>query len=121
MLRTGYLPKLGRTGLFRRQNMHTINLPASGGDLNNVSAMRFTKPLVRDPDFAYRSLAISEEDDDPDVRLRYRPYLLPAEPAPKDWVSGLELATVTKMAYEDFQRTLTRPKILVLYGSLRQK
>lgn len=118
------LPDLWRFGLLHLQNIqraHMMTVPTPGGDLNNVSAMRFTKPPVLDPDFAYRSLAIPAEDDDPEVRIRYRPYLLPAESQPTDWVSRLELATVTKMAYEDFQKTLSRPKILVLYGSLRQR
>lgn len=98
-----------------------MNLPTSPGDLNNISAMRFTKPPVRDPDFAYLSLAVPAEDDDPKVRLQYRPYLLPAGSAKTDWIGRLELATVTKMAYDDLQKTLSRPKILVLYGSLRQR
>jgi len=98
-----------------------MTLATSQGDLNNVSAMRATKPPVLDPDFAYRSLAISAEDDDPEVRRRYRPYLLPTESESTDWVNTLELATVTKMAYEDLQNTLSRPKVLVLYGSLRQR
>jgi len=98
-----------------------MTLATSQGDLNNVSAMRATKPPVLDPDFAYRSLAISAEDDDPEVRRRYRPYLLPIESESTDWVNTLELATVTKMAYEDLQNTLSRPKVLVLYGSLRQR
>ncbi|KPI37513.1 NADPH-dependent FMN ArsH [Cyphellophora attinorum] len=101
--------------------MHTVTLPPSIGDLNNISSMRLTKAPSRDPDFAYRSLAISAEDDDPVVRTRYRPFLLPAELEQRDWVSKLELATVTKMAYEDFEKTSSRPKVLVLYGSLRQK
>jgi len=98
-----------------------MTLATSQGDLNNVSVMRATKPPVLDPDFAYRSLAISAEDDDPEVRRRYRPYLLPIESESTDWVNTLELATVTKMAYEDLQNTLSRPKVLVLYGSLRQR
>jgi len=98
-----------------------MTLATSQGDLNNVSVMRATKPPVLDPDFAYRSLAISAEDDDPEVRRRYRPYLLPTESESTDWVNTLELATVTKMAYEDLQNTLSRPKVLVLYGSLRQR
>jgi arsenical resistance protein ArsH len=101
--------------------MHTVTLPPSIGDLNNVSSMRLTKPPSRDPDFAYRSLAISAEDDDPDVRTRYRPFLLPATYNQSDWVSKLELATVTKLAYEDLEKTSSRLKVLVLYGSLRQK
>lgn len=118
------LSNFGRLGLQQLQHVqkaHTMTVSIPQGDLNNVSATRFVEPPVLDPDFAYRSLAISAEDDDPEVRSRYRPFLLPPEFQRTDWVNRLELATVTKMAYEDFQKTWSRPKILVLYGSLRQR
>lgn len=99
----------------------TMAVPTSQGDLNNVSAMRLTERPETDPEFAYRSLAIPAEDDDAEVRQRYRPFLLPTtESSATDWVGRLELATVTKLAHEDFERTASRLKVLVLYGSLRQ-
>lgn len=97
-----------------------MGAPTSSGELNNVSAMRLTERPKTDLDFAYRSLAISVEDDDTKIHQRYRPFLLPNGSESSDWVSKLELATVTKIAYEDFERTGSRLKVLVLYGSLRQ-
>jgi len=68
-----------------------------------------------------KSLAISEAEDDPEIREQYRPFLLPENIANSDWVSQLELATVTKMAEADLARTEERLKILMLYGSLRTR
>lgn len=93
----------------------------SRGDLNNESAMRATEPPRRDPAFAYRSLAITPDEDDPDIREKYRPFLLAEDVQTTDWVSQLELATAAKMAHEDYQRTGSRLKVLVLYGSLRKR
>lgn len=93
----------------------------SRGDLNNESAMRATEPPCRDPAFAYHSLAIRSDEDDPEIREKYRPFLLADEIQTTDWVSELELATATKMAYEDLQRTGSRLRVLVLYGSLRKR
>lgn len=103
--------------------MHYLSKPAaavSTGDLNNVSAMRPTEPPRRDPAFAYRSLGISAEEDDPEVRAQYRPFLLSEDIQQRDWVSQLELATITKLAFETLQ-TDSRLRILILYGSLRQR
>ena len=71
--------------------------------------------------FSYRSLAISEADDDETTRNTYRPFLLSPEVTAQDWISRLELGTVVKMSEEDLLRTGTRLKVLVLYGSLRQR
>ena len=97
--------------------MHT----SSTGDLNNVSAMRATEKPMRDPDYAYRTLAISEKSEGPGIRQRYRPFLLDNNIQSTDWISRLELATVSKMADEDMQRTGERLRVLVLYGSLRKR
>ncbi|KAK4699360.1 arsenical resistance protein ArsH, partial [Phenoliferia sp. Uapishka_3] len=51
-----------------------------------------------------------------EVARRYRPYLL-SEPTADDWVSQLELDTVSSMSAA-FPRKI---KLLVLYGSLRQR
>ena len=71
--------------------------------------------------FSYRSLAISEADDDETIRKNYRPFLLAPEITAQDWISRLELGTVVKMSEDDLLRTGTRLKVLVLYGSLRQR
>ena len=98
----------------------TESTPAQG-DLNNVASMRQTEAILGDPAFAYRSLAIPAEKDESDVRANYRPFILDPAVAEDDWVSKLELATVTEMAQRDLIRTGSRLKVLVLYGSLRQR
>ena len=98
----------------------TGNGTSSNGDLNNTSVMRAVKLPPRDPTFAYRSLAILEDQDDPEVRKQYRPFILPDDIQSKDWVSKLELATITKLASTDLE-TNSRLKVLVLYGSLRKR
>lgn len=96
----------------------TLNM----GDLNNVSAMR---PVVHfDPDFehAYRSFAITEQEDDAAIRSKYRPFLVHPTIALDDWVSKLELSTVSRLVEENMRQTKNdRLKVLVLYGSLRSR
>jgi hypothetical protein len=94
---------------------------ASVGDLNNVSAMRVTKKPIRDPDYAYRTLAIIAKSEDHELRQHYRPFLLDDIVQNSDWISRLELATVTKMAEEDFRKTGQRLRVLVIYGSMRKR
>ncbi|KIW22713.1 arsenical resistance protein ArsH [Cladophialophora immunda] len=95
--------------------------PSSNGDLNNTASMRAVQKPERQADFAYRSLAIPESIDDPLVRSAYRPFLLPDGIQQQDWISRLELATATELAYNDLRVTGERIKVLVLYGSLRQR
>jgi arsenical resistance protein ArsH len=97
--------------------MHTT----SSGDLNNISAMRATEKPLRDPEYAYRTLAVSANSEDSEFRNLYRPFLLDDTIQRTDWVSRLELATVVKMAEGDFNKTGERLKVLVLYGSLRTR
>jgi len=95
--------------------------PSSQGSLNNTRAAR---PFVTSEDgveIEERSLSIKECDDDAGIRERYRPFLLKKEGGKADWVDDLELSTVTAMAAEDMQRTGDRLKVLVLFGSLRQR
>jgi arsenic resistance protein ArsH len=92
------------------------------GDLNNTSAARTA--LYFDPDPAYRSLslAIPEHEDDPDVRRTYRPFLSDPEVAERDWIAGLELSTALKIVEDNLhEKRNDRLKVLVLYGSLRQR
>ncbi|PYH88344.1 arsenic resistance protein ArsH [Aspergillus ellipticus CBS 707.79] len=67
-----------------------------------------------------QSLALPESEDDPDVRRRYRPFITGEHPT-KDWVDALELQAVLNMAENDLQNTISRLKVLVLYGSLRKR
>ena len=56
-----------------------------------------------------------------ELTRKYRPYLLPNEEAEKDWISELELDTVERISRENLQRGEGPLKILVLYGSLRER
>jgi arsenical resistance protein ArsH len=66
-------------------------------------------------------LAISEKEDDLEIRSKYRPFLLDPEVESTDWISELELETAIDMAEVDLAKTGSRLKILVLYGSLRKR
>jgi arsenic resistance protein ArsH len=91
------------------------------GDLNNTSAAREVTCIDVDPAYSYRSLALSETEDDEIIRKAYRPFLLSPEITSRDWISRLELSTVVKLAEEDFHKHGERLKVLVLYGSLRKR
>lgn len=92
-----------------------------GGDLNNTSVMRPVALSDIDPEYSYRSLSLTEEVDDPVVRKTYRPFILDTQITASDWISNLELSTVVKMAEEDILKTGQRLRVLVLYGSLRER
>ncbi|KAF8250392.1 arsenate resistance ArsH [Wilcoxina mikolae CBS 423.85] len=55
--------------------------------------------------------------DDPAIDAQYRPFLLPTEIRETDWISQLELDSVSALA----ATTTPRLKFLVLYGSLRNR
>lgn len=65
--------------------------------------------------------AISPDQDDVHIRSQYRPFLLKSKIAETDWVARLELDRASEMVYQDLQKTGQRLRILVLYGSLRQR
>lgn len=102
--------------------MNSISLrTAVQGDLNNTSAIRGITHVEPDAEYSFRSLALTEEEDDTKVRQLYRPFLLSPHQSANDWVSKLELSTVTKLAEESLHQTGERLRVLVLYGSLRQR
>jgi hypothetical protein len=103
----------------KQAQMSTASSAPVQGDLNNTSSMRQIEEI--DPEFAYRSLAIPTGENDPDTLAKYRPFLLDDAVASQDWVAKLELATVTEMAHNDITKTGERLKVLVLYGSLRNR
>lgn len=70
---------------------------------------------------AFTSLAISESEDDAEIRKKYRPFILTAQQQAEDWANRLELDTVLDMAEKDLELTQKRLKVLVLYGSLRKR
>jgi arsenic resistance protein ArsH len=84
--------------------------------VSSVSPTRELRTLAQCP-----QLAISEAEDDPEIRAKYRPFLLDAEVEASDWISQLELETAIAMAEENLARTKSRLKVLVLYGSLRKR
>ncbi|KAI5206424.1 arsenate resistance ArsH [Aureobasidium subglaciale] len=92
------------------------------GDLNNTEVMRDTNFLVPDPAYDGKTLAIPEIDDDAVIRSKYRPFISSPEVASSDWISKSELSTALKLSESDMEKTGgDRLKILVLYGSLRER
>ncbi|KAH7176079.1 hypothetical protein EDB81DRAFT_771847 [Dactylonectria macrodidyma] len=92
------------------------------GDLNNSYAARPQAELVPNPTYSGRSFAISKDDDELDIRERYRPFLLDEACEDADWVALLELSTALKMVEpEIINRGHDRLRILVLYGSMRSR
>lgn len=98
------------------------SLASSNGDLNNISAVRPVAEIAVDAAFVRQSLAIQESDDDPEIRRQFRPFLLRNRIVDSDWVAHLEISTAMRMAYEEMHRPDgTRLRVLVLYGSLRER
>ncbi|KAI9892621.1 MAG: hypothetical protein M1814_001314 [Vezdaea aestivalis] len=81
-----------------------------------------TSPAQQPGTLAQRpQLAISKAMDDPDIRAKYRPFLLAPEVEATDWIAQLKLETAVAMNEEYISRTKSRLKVLVLYGSLRKR
>ena len=74
----------------------------SNGDLNNTGAMRVSQKVEIDPASTHCTLASTVEEDEEEVRDRYRPFILKPAIQSTDWVSRLELATVTKLCIGEF-------------------
>jgi hypothetical protein len=106
--------KLRQLSIMATNNVH--------GDLNDTNVMRETNFLVPDAAYNGKTLAISEEEDDVDIRCKYRPFISHPEVANNDWISKSELSTALKISEADLKKTGgNRVKILVLYGSLRER
>lgn len=72
--------------------------------------------------YAGKTLAVTEQNDDVDIRKKYRPFVTSDEVANSDWISQSELSTALKMSEKDMLDTNgDRIKILVLYGSMRER
>lgn len=71
-------------------------------------------------DVSYRTLALRPSEDSPDIRQKYRPFIL-SDNATEDWVNNLDLTTAVDMAELNLRVTNERLKVLVLYGSLRRR
>lgn len=120
--RTNLSPVLRSSRVFTSVAMGSILANTTiQGDLNNTSSLREVKHIAPEAEFSFRSLAITEEDDDPKTRESYRPFILSPHITANDWISKLELSTATRLAEEDFQKTGERLRVLVLYGSLRHR
>jgi arsenic resistance protein ArsH len=92
------------------------------GDLNNTEVMRATNSLVPDPAYDGKTLAIPEQEDDKEIRAKYRPFITNPDVTSSDWISKSELSTALKLSEADMKKTGgDRLKILVLYGSLRER
>lgn len=92
--------------------------------LPNYSSMSTALPQVAantcQPDTLFRSLSLPEHEDNPDIRQKYRPFIL-NDNATRDWINELDLATALDMAEQNLRDTKERLKVLVLYGSLRRR
>lgn len=84
------------------------------------STVSQTVAPTHQPDVSYRSLALTPSEDNPDIRQKYRPFILDNN-ATEDWVNDLDLTTAADMAEQNLRATNERLKVLVLYGSLRKR
>lgn len=92
------------------------------GDLNNASAARAAVSIAGDDSYIDRDLAIPSTEDDVAIRKEYRSFLLDPPISKSDWIAKLELNTVLQMVEEAIlARGGERLKVLVLYGSLRER
>lgn len=92
------------------------------GDLNNTAAARPVAQTTINPAYSYQSFALQPHEDDAVVRDQYRPFLLHERFAADDWVAKLELSTGLQMVQSEIlDKKLDRLRILVLYGSLRNR
>lgn len=106
------------------------NSKAFNPDLYNDHLLRQpnasdTAFLTPDPAYNNITLAIPEFEDDPSIRAKYRPFLLPSVVETSDWISKLELSTALKLSAGAIRqpsgegKPQNRLRVLVLYGSLR--
>lgn len=91
------------------------------GDLNNTQVLRSTAEIPVDRAYIGKTLAIPEEDDDHEIRSRYRQgFLLNQSITKADWISKLKLSTVLQLSEANLKQSDNdRLRVLVLYGSLR--
>src|SRR5687768_9173717 len=85
------------------------------------SGSKMTKAMLGEAASVRPTLAISAHEDDPEIRAKYRPFLLGDEIESSDWIAELELDAVMEMARQNIESTGSRLKVLVLYGSLRKR
>ncbi|OJZ81724.1 hypothetical protein ASPFODRAFT_65117 [Aspergillus luchuensis CBS 106.47] len=100
----------------------TKNMALYVGRYSTMACSATAQPGPTIPSFINKlpSLAMSESEDDANIRRKYRPFLLD-DGASDDWVNKLELTTAMEMAAQELRQSNNRLKVLVLYGSLRQR
>jgi len=98
-----------------------VSRPLFSGNIIPLTRMAASRILPRGTPRPYLSMAIPAGEDDLEIRRKYRPFLLEDTTESNDWVSQLELSTVTSMVKEDLEKGNPRLKVLVLYGSLRKR
>jgi arsenic resistance protein ArsH len=92
------------------------------GDLNNTGAMRIQKEIENDATYHSRSFAIAPSSEEILLREKYRPFLLDNDTTQSDWIAKLELNTTLKLVNaEILNKGDGRLRVLVLYGSLRER
>lgn len=94
---------------------------SSTGDLNNTSAMRAHVNLEPDPAYEGASFSLQGGENESEIRRSYRPFILEDKIATSDWISKLELSTAFKTVEQSIRSGEERLRVLVLYGSLRQR
>lgn len=126
--RLDHSPRLDRI-YFSCHHTLRITMPTSNSSAPNSPHLNDLKqPGLGAPRSTYglesyvsQDIAISEGEDEPDVRARYRPFILDPQISGSDWVAKLELETASAMAWQNYELTGQRLRILVLYGSLRDR
>ena len=91
------------------------------GDVN-TGAKRIRTEIENDAVYYGRSFAIPLSNDELILREKYRPFLLDDDTTKTDWIAKLELNTALKMVdIEMLKKGDERLRVLVLYGSLRER
>jgi arsenic resistance protein ArsH len=91
------------------------------GDVN-TGAKRIRTEIENDAVYYGRSFAIPLPNDELILREKYRPFLLDDDTTKTDWIAKLELNTALKMVdIELLKNGDERLRVLVLYGSLRER
>ncbi|CAG8346230.1 unnamed protein product [Penicillium nalgiovense] len=104
---------------YLRQRVPSILRPAISQSLLRPKFSERMFSAVPQSDAPYRTLALSPSEDSPDIRQKYRPFIL--DDNSEDWVNKLDLATAADMAENNLRVTNQRLKVMVLYGSLRKR
>jgi arsenic resistance protein ArsH len=111
---------LGSMLYYFRQRVPSILRPAISQSLLRPKYSGRMFSAIPQADASYRTLALSPSEDSPDIRQKYRPFILD-DNSTEDWVNELDLATAADMAENNLRVTNQRLKVLVLYGSLRKR